>query len=479
MATKKTDNCGHSQCRPNLNRRTFLQAGSIGAMGPSLAHLMAARAQGASHSAKRVIFVFLTGGISHQDSFDMKPEAPADVRGEFKPVATKVPGIQVCEHLPKLAARAHEYALIRSVATNSSGHEQACHMLLTGRLDLPAGFSTRNVPNPNEWPSISSQVMYALRNKTGGLPPSVVLPQPSVNEAARFRPGQYAGRLGNRWESWHVDIAAKCALGNGACPDCFRFDDDEFEHASKTVFDTPMLTLPEGGRLRLSNRVSLLGEIEQQQKSLEEGASTSRLDQQRQQAISVLADAKTRQAFDVENDDPKTIERYGRNKFGLSCLMARRLVEAGVDLVQVNLGKNSTWDTHRRNFVNLKRNLMPHLDQCMSALLDDLKESGLLDDTLVLMSGEFGRTPKINKNAGRDHWGPVMTSLFAGGGVKGGTVIGATDKIAAYPAEDRMTVENLAATMFHTLGIPHDEKWTDVDGRPHEIYRAKPIHQLF
>jgi hypothetical protein len=479
MPQAKRNTCDGSRSHSLVNRRTFLQAGSIGAMGPSLGHLMAARAQGAVSSAKRVIFVFLTGGISHQDSFDMKPHAPSDVRGEFNPVATKTPGIQVCEHLPKFAARSNDYALVRSVATNSSGHEQACHMLLTGRLDLPAGFSTRNVPNPNEWPSIPSQVMYALRNKAGGLPPAVVLPQPSVNEAARFRPGQYAGRLGNRWESWHVDIAAKCALGNGACPDCFRFDDDEFEHASKTVFDTPMLTLPEGGRVRFGNRISLLDEIEQQQKSLERGANTGRLDQHRQQAISVLADQKTRQAFDVENDDPKTIERYGHNKFGLSCLMARRLVEAGVDLVQVNLGKNSSWDTHRRNFVNLKRNLMPHLDQCMSALLDDLKESGLLDDTLVLMTGEFGRTPKINKNAGRDHWGPVMTSLFAGAGVKGGTVIGSTDKIAAYPVEDRMTVENLAATMYHSLGIPHEDKWVDVDGRPHEIYRAKPIHQLF
>ena len=479
MTVADGNNCGHLGCRTSLNRRTFLQAGSIGAMGPSLAHLMAARAQGATSSARRVIFVFLTGGISHQDSFDMKPFAPVDVRGEFNPISTKTPGIQVCEHLPKFAARSNDYALVRSVATNSSGHEEACHMLLTGRLDLPVGFSTRDVPNPNEWPSIPSQVMYALQHKTSGLPPSVVLPQPSVNEAARVRPGQYAGRLGSRWESWHVDIAAKCALGNGACPNCFRFDDGDFEHASNTIFDTPMLTLPEGGRLRFNSRVGLLDEIEQQQKALEKGAVVGRLDQQRQQAISVLADAKTRQAFDVENDDPKTIERYGRNKFGLSCLMARRLVEAGVDLVQVNLGKNSTWDTHRQNFVNLKQNLMPYLDQCMSALLDDLRESGLLDDTLVVMSGEFGRTPKINKDAGRDHWGPVMTSLLAGAGVKGGTVFGATDKLAAYPIEDRVTVENLAATMFHALGIPREDKWHDVDGRPHEIYRAEPIRQIF
>ena len=466
-----------SPCRCQLERRTILKAGTIGLLGPTLADLSRA---GSVHSkAKSVLFIFLTGGLSHQDSFDMKPLAPIDIRGEFNPVATATPGLQICEHLPEFARRSNDYALVRSIATDSSGHEAACHMLLTGRLDLPPGFNPRDAPSPNEWPSLLSQVTYAFRNQRTDLPPAVVLPQPSVNEAARVRPGQYAGKIGSQYEAWHIDIAAKCALGNGACPNCFRFDDDHFDNGSSTVFDTPMLTLPEGGRSRLNGRVGLLSQIEQQQRALEARAEVSQLDRHRQQAISVLADPKTRDAFDVENADPATVQRYGHNKFCLSLLMGFRLIQSGVNLVQVNIGKNSTWDTHRRNFVNLKRNLLPYLDQGMAALLDDLKQSGLLDDTLVIMTGEFGRTPKINKDAGRDHWGPVMTSLFAGGGVKGGNVIGATDALSAYPVEDRYTVENVAATMFNALGIPRDSQWEDIDRRPHDMYRAEPIHKLF
>jgi hypothetical protein len=466
---------------PVTSRRSMLQAGSIGLLGLGLSDLSRARAF-AEHPVvtptRSVIFVFLTGGISHQDSFDLKPEAPETVRGEFRPIATRTPGIDICEHLPLLAERSDKFALVRSVGTNDSGHEVACHMLLTGRLDLPVGFNVNNVPSPNEWPSIPSQVTYATRGRNN-LPPAIVLPQPSVNEANRVRPGQYAGRLGPRYEAWHVDIAAKCPLGNGACPNCFRFDDDHFEHASPTIFDTPMLTLPEGGSLRLGGRVGLLRSIEQQQRELELDAAAGKLSQHRLQAISVLADPKTRRAFEVENADAETLARYGKNKFGLSLLMAYRLVDAGVNLVQVNLGKNSTWDTHRRNFVNLKNNLLPPLDRSVSALLDDLASSGLLDSTLVIVTGEFGRTPKINKDAGRDHWGPVMTSFFAGGGVRGGQVIGATDKLAAYPIADKQTPENVAATIYRTLGIPPTAMWNDFDGRPHELYRGDPIHALF
>ncbi|MHC4880458.1 MAG: DUF1501 domain-containing protein [Planctomycetota bacterium] len=467
----------HAHCGCGIERRTMLKAGSIGLLGPTLSQLALARPE--ATKAKRVLFVFLTGGLAHQDSFDMKPLAPADVRGEFNPVSTATTGLQVCEHLPKLAARTNDYALVRSIGTESSGHELACHMLLTGRLDLPPALNVREAPSPNEWPSFLSQVTYAFQDRKTKLPPAVVLPQPSVNEAARVRPGQYAGRLGPRYEAWHIDIASKCPLGNGACPNCFRFDDDHFDHAATTVFETPMLTLPEGGRFRLNNRVGLLSEIESQQRTLEARADVLKLDRHRQQAVSVLADPATRGAFDVENADPATIERYGHNKFGLSLLMGYRLIEAGVNLVQVNLGKNSSWDTHRRNFVNLKRNLFPYFDQSVSALLDDLKQSGLLDSTLVIVTGEFGRTPKINKDAGRDHWGPVMTSLFAGGGVRGGNVIGTTDALAAYPVEDKYTVENITATMFDALGIPRHAQWEDVDRRPHEFYRANPISRLF
>ncbi len=466
---------------PWPTRREALQAGAIGLLGLGMAELSALRglANAETPRARSVIFIFLTGGLSHLDSFDLKPEAPDSIRGEFQPIATRTPGIRIGEHLPLLAQRSDKWALVRSVGTGSNGHEEACHMLLTGRLDMPAGFSTQNVPNPNEWPSIASLVNFARQGRgRNNLPPAIVLPEPSVNESGRVRPGQYAGRLGTRWEAWHLHMAAKCPLGNGACPHCFRFEGTPFRHAADTIFETPSLTLPEGGSNRLRGRIALLANLEQQRRDLERRAESQRLDRHRQQALTVLNDPRTRQAFEVERADARTLARYGRNKFGLSLLMAYRLVEAGVNLVQVNLGKNSSWDTHRRNFVNLKDNLLPYFDRSVSALLDDLAGSGLLRDTLVIVTGEFGRTPRINRDAGRDHWGPVMSVLLAGGGIQGGRVIGASDRIGAQPVADRQTPENLAATLYAALGIPHTTTWNDTDGRPYELYRGQPIRGL-
>lgn len=464
-----------------LNRRDAMQMGALGLAGLGAVDWAARESVAAVKPvtpAKSVIFVFLTGGISQQDSFDMKPGAPADVRGEFQPINTKTPGLQICEHLPRLAQRTEDYAILRTMATGNNGHEVACHMMLTGRQDLPPAFNTNQVPSPNEWPSLAAQITYATKGRNN-LPPAIVLPQPSVNEIGRVRPGQYAGRLGPLWEAWHVDIAAKCALGNGACPDCFRFDGSPFKHGSDTIFDTPHLNLPDGGTDRFDHRLALLAGIEDQRGYLRNSERSQKLGRFRDQAISVLADPVTKQAFEVEHADPKLLERYGKNKFGLSCLMAFRLVKAGVNFVQVNLGKNSSWDTHYGNFVNLKNNLLPPTDRCISALLDDLRDSGLLDSTLLVVAGEFGRTPKINKDAGRDHWGPTNTALFAGAGVRGGNVIGETDNLAAYPISDRCTTENFAATIFDTLGIPHNTHWTDqLDGLSHRIYKGEPIAGL-
>jgi hypothetical protein len=462
-------------------RRAALQAGAIGLLGMSMPEVAALQslASPTTPRARSVIFVFLTGGLSHLDSFDLKPDAPDTIRGEFQSIATRTPGIRICEHLPMLAQRSDKYALIRSMATGSDGHEVACHMLLTGRLDLPVGFSLQNVPNPHEWPSMPALVNFAKNGRgRNNLPPSVVLPEPSINEAGKVRPGQYAGRLGPRWEAWHLPMATKCALGNGACPHCFRFEGTAFEHEPATIFETPALTLPDGGAERLRGRLGLLESLEQGRRATTHNEESQRLDRHRQQALTVLNDPRTRRAFEVESADPRTLARYGRNKFGLSLLMAYRLVEAGVSLVQVNLGKNSTWDTHRRNFVNLRDNLFPHFDRSVSALLDDLSQSGMLRDTLVIVTGEFGRTPRINRDAGRDHWGPVMSLMMAGGGVQGGRVIGASDRIGAQPSADRLTPENLAATVYDALGIPHDTTWRDTDGRPYEMYRAQPIAGL-
>jgi hypothetical protein len=464
---------------PLLDRRAALQAGAIGLLGLGMPQLAALQANARTPRARSVIFVFLTGGLSQLDSFDLKPEAPDSIRGEFKPIDTRTPGIRICEHLPMLAQRSDQYALVRSMATGSDGHEIACHMLLTGRLDLPAGFSLQNVPNPNEWPSIPALVNFARQGRGhNGMPSSVVVPEPSINEAGKVRPGQYAGRLGPRWEAWHVPMATKCALGNGACPHCFRHDGTPYEHEPATIFETPTLTLPDGGPDRLRGRVDLLASLEHQRRALDLNAEGQRLDRHRQQALTVLNDPRTRAAFQVENAEARTLERYGKNKFGLSMLMARRLVEAGVTLVQVNLGKNSSWDTHRRNFDNLRDNLLPYFDRSVSALLDDLAQSGLLRETLVIVTGEFGRMPRINRDAGRDHWGPVMSLLLAGGGIQGGRVIGASDRMAAQPSAERQTPENLAATLYASLGIPLDLPWHDMDGRPFELCRGEPIPGL-
>ena len=471
--------------KPNLKRRTFLRTGLLTGCGLSLVdHVFrseyARAASGSSGSETNCIMLYMTGGPAQQETFDMKPDAPEGIRGEFNPVSTSVPGTMASEHLPLLGARVHNFTLHRGMKTNSSGHEPACHMLLTGRMDLPPNFTLNNIPNAMEFPTLASQVKYAYRGQRDlNLPPAAILPEPSVNEAARFRPGQYAGQMGKLWEAWHIDIAANCPLGNGACPDCFRFEGTPFEHAAKTIFTTPSLKLPEGGHKRFRGRLDFLDFIQGQQSQLEE--STGGLDQHRRQAISVLTDPDVRAAFDVERSDPKVVERYGRNKFGLSLLMGQRLISAGVPLVQVNLGKNSSWDTHRRNFPNLKENLLPPLDKGMSALLDDMAASGLLDETLVIMAGEFGRTPKINKNNSRDHWPRANFAFMAGGGMNHGQIIGSTDKHGNEPNDRPVKFQEVFATLYNCLGINTETATvTDTQGRPHYLVDSgtKPIREL-
>jgi uncharacterized protein (DUF1501 family) len=244
--------------------------------------------------------------------------------------------------------------------------------------------------------------------------------------------------------------------------------------------------LPDGLHApRLASRLDLVKHIDQQRSDLDRSARTEPLDRFRQGVVSLLMDSKTRQAFDVVNADATVLDRYGRNSFGWSLLMARRLVEAGVNMVQVNLGNNETWDTHGEAFPHLKNNLFPPTDRALSALLDDLQDSGLLDSTLVVMAGEFGRTPKIShlpqyyKLPGRDHWGRVQTVFFAGGGIAGGRVIGSSDKIGAFPASDPQTPDNMAATIYHALGIPATAAWHDELDRPHQVYYGEPIRDLF
>lgn len=471
---------------PRMTRRAAVQAGALGLLGLGINHVRALRAGESSAAPARhagaCIYIFLSGGLAQHDSFDMKPEAAVDVRGEFQPIATRTAGIQICEHLPMLAQRSHLWALCRSVTHSSNEHSAGHHIMLTGRSDIPRGFNP-SVPGAMDHPSVAAiaNVMTASRNN---LPPAVVLPEKLVHNTGRVIPGQFAGHMGAQRDPWFVEASPFHATSYGAFPD-YRFDHQQRGNADARVFQAPSLTLPHGlSEQHFHGRLELLGTLDRQRRMLDHAARTERFDGFRQDAIALLTDAAVHRALDVTRADEREQERYGKNAFGWSLLMARRLVEAGVNLVQVNLGNNETWDTHGNAFPHLKDKLFPPTDRALSALLDDLHERGLLDQTLIVMAGEFGRTPKISllpqhyKLPGRDHWGAVQSVFFAGGGVQGGRVLGASDRIGAYPADDPQSPENLAATIYSSLGIPATAAWYDSLHRPHLIYHGEPITEL-
>ncbi|MBI1913915.1 MAG: DUF1501 domain-containing protein [Planctomycetes bacterium] len=469
---------------PVFTRRTALQAGAVGLLGLGTNHLEALRAAAPSkHPARTAIYIFLSGGLAQHDSFDMKPDAPADIRGEFKPIATRTPGIRICEHLPLLAARSHLWALVRSLTHPSNDHSAGHLMMLTGRSPLPPGFDP-SAPRPTDWPAIAAVAGAATRPRNN-LPPAAVLPDRLVHYSGRVIPGAFAGLMGPRHNPWFIEASPYDPAAYGAYPE-YEFDHQERPFNSRGKrFQAPNLGLPEGvGAGRLGDRLGLLKQIDVQRRDLERAATVGNFDRFRQGSIALLTNPRTRKAFDVTNAEPHVQDRYGRNAFGWSLLMARRLVEAGVNMVQVNLGNNETWDTHGNAFPHLKEKLFPPADRAISALLDDLNESGLLESTLLVMAGEFGRTPKVTrlpqyyKLPGRDHWGAVQTVFFAGGGVRGGTVVGSSDKIGGHPATEPQTPENMAATIYSSLGIPQTMMWHDALDRPHHIYYGKPIAGL-
>jgi hypothetical protein len=472
---------------PTITRRTAVQAGAISLLGLGMNHVAALRAMASGSgtrapTARAVIYIFLSGGLSQLDSFDLKPDAPEAVRGEFRPMATRTAGVQISEHLPLLAARSHLWALCRSLTHPSNDHSASHLIMLTGRSQLPVGFDPAH-PKPTDWPSIAAVAGRASVPRNN-LPPAIILPELLVHREGRVIPGQLAGEMGSHWDPWVVQASPYNPTSYGAYPE-FGFHHERGAENPKTLaFQAPDLRLPEGlTRPRMADRVGLLNIIEGQVWNLEHQAELVGFSHYREQAVSLLSATRIRDAFDVVHADARTQERYGRNSFGRSLLMARRLVEAGVNLVQVNLGNNETWDTHQSAFPNLKNFLFPPTDRAVSALLDDLQATGLLDSTLVVMAGEFGRTPRIStlpgaKLPGRDHWGAVQTVFFAGSGVRGGRVIGSSDKNGAFPATDPQTPENLAATIYRALGLPGTTAWRDPAGRPHFIYQGEPIAGL-
>jgi hypothetical protein len=476
---------------PTVNRRVALQAGAVSLLGLGMEHVAALRASAAKPadpkpadqrepSARSVIYIFLSGGLAQHESFDPKPDAPAEIRGEFGTIPTRIPGIRITEHLPLLAARSDRWALVRSLTHKSNDHSLGHHIMLTGRSEAPPGFNP-SAPQGTDHPSIAA-IAGVLTTGRNNLPPAIVLPEKLVHNTGRVLPGQFAGVLGRQHDPWFLEASAFEPRAYGAYPD-YEFDHQDRKYSAKRkAFVIPDLSLPQGvDDARFGGRLDLLHHIDAQRQSLAEAAAAGLFSRTRADAVSLLTDARVRRAFDLNRANPKDLDRYGRNAFGWSLLMAARLVEAGVKLVQVNLGNNETWDTHGNAFPHLKEKLLPPMDRSVSALLDDLDDRGLLGETLIVMASEFGRTPRVStlpqhyKGPGRDHWGAVQSVWLAGGGVAGGRVVGSSDKTGGYPATEPQTPENFAATIYAALGLPKTLSWHDAANRPHNLYHADPM----
>lgn len=458
MASRLFRQANDAALAHRFSRRTFLQAGGLSTLGLQLPHLLASRAEGRTTvpRAKSCILLFATGGPAQQETFDPKPEANDGYRGEFKPIATRVPGVQICELLPLMAQQAERYAIIRSTHHGSNTHGVGVHYNLSGLKHAPR---TQGEPQNGriDPPSISG-VMRQLRGDRNGLPGSVHLPV-RIGDQNNFQwAGQGAGLLGPKYDPLTL------------------IDDAWWPGSMPPGFMPPA----EVDVARHRRRASLLRDINAPSPS--PPSSVQAYARYSDQALSILESKSAWEAFLLQDERPETIERYGDNKFGRSCLVARRLIEAGVSLVTVPwmfLHSTQNFDTHAKHFQVMKDVLMPPVDRAFSALLEDLAERGLLDETLVVWTGEFGRTPTINKNAGRDHWGAVYSTVLAGGGIRGGQAYGSSDKIGGQPVDDPVHVRDLFATIYHALGFSHDTKVLDPTGRPHFFIEGKVVEKLF
>lgn len=480
-----------------VDRRCAIQAGAISLLGLGMNHLVGLRqlygnttqtgstskSSDGSGKAKSCIFIFLSGGLAQHESFDPKPLAPADVRGEFGTVNTKISGIHFSEHLPLLAASNQRFALVRTVTHPSNDHSAGHHIMLTGRSMIPPGFDP-NAPTVKDYPSIAAMI-GRLRRPDNNLPPSIILPEKLVHNTGRIIPGQGAGMMGRSHDSWFVDASPFHNQSYGAFPE-YEFDHQQRGKESGRKFEAPHLALqPDSDARTAVKRLELLTQLKEQSRQLSSAVERYGLDESRQKVISMLTDGKIHQALQATSADTKVQERYGANSFGWSLMMARELVALGVPLVQVNLGNNETWDTHGNAFPHLKDKLLPPTDKALAALFEDLEATGLLSETLVVVASEFGRTPKIShlpqhyKLPGRDHWGALQSVLIAGAGIAGGTCLGKSDALGAYPSDRPVTPEELAATIYYALGIPATTTWEDAESRPHAVYYGEPVRELF
>jgi hypothetical protein len=457
-----------------VSRREVLRAGGLGLAGLSLPALLRSRQAEASAGqpnstgrgrARSCIVLFLMGGPPQHSTWDPKPDAPAEVRGEFRPIPTTVPGLQICELLPQTARLADRLCVLRAVSSNDNAHSSSGYYMLTGQPHQPMNFENANPGAPNDHPNVGA-VVRRLREGRGprALPAAVRLPHRIFNTDASVWPGQDAGFLGRGADPWLFTCRP-------ASPD-FRVPD----------FALPVDVGPD----RLERRCSLLEKVNRTLDAADRGGVLAAFDRQSQQAFDLVRSPRARRAFALDEEPAGVRDRYGRSQFGQSCLLARRLVEAGVCLVQVNWYRgpdeppdNPCWDSHTNEAQRLRTVLMPPLDRAYSALLEDLEQRGLLAQTLVVCTAEFGRTPRINPRAGRDHWGHVYPAVLAGGGVRGGQVVGSSDRQGGQPKDGRVRPEDLTATLFHALGHEPDTLIHDGLGRPVPISRGEVVRQVF
>jgi Protein of unknown function (DUF1501) len=447
-------------------RREWLRVGGLGAFGLTLPGLLAAReAQAAAGKrrgkARACIVLFFLGGPPQHDTWDPKPEAPAEIRGDLKPIATATPGLLVGELMPRTARLMDQIAILRAMHTGDNAHSSSGYFMTTGKAHQPLGVENAKPGPPNNWPSLGA-VVRRLWAGPSPLPPAMTLPEQSANDGNRTWPGQDAGFLGRSADPWLLNCTPEA-----------------------DGFQVPGLGLPTDiSGERFDGRRTLLREVNARLDAVHRSDVLDHYDARAQKAFDLISSSEARSAFDLGQEPARVRDRYGLCRFGQSCLLARRLVEAGVPFVRVNWTRvkgafnNGHWDTHSKNTGGMKQ-LMPIMDRAYSALLEDLGERGLLDDTLVVWTGEFGRTPKINRAAGRDHWGHVFSVALAGGGVRGGQVIGSSDRIGGHPRDGRVLPPDLAATVLHCLGIPPGSEIQDSQGRPLPASRGQVIQGLF
>ncbi|MBA4188158.1 MAG: DUF1501 domain-containing protein [Planctomycetaceae bacterium] len=436
---------------PGPTRREAITVGSLGAL--TLPQLLSARESAPPRRPKACIMLFLLGAPPQQETWDPKPDSPVEARGDMGVIRTATPGLIIGETMVKTSRWTEKIAVLRAVSTNDSSHSSSGYYMTTGYPHAPVGVENAKPGSPNDWPSLGAVVRRVLQPQCK-LPAAITLPEQSANDGNLTWPGQDAGFLGRGSDPWLLNCEPE-----------------------KGKFDIPGLTLPpDVSEPRFGERRQLLEGIDHLSARSDERGIAAK-------AFEMIASPAARKAFELDSEDVRTRDRYGRSRFGQSCLLARRMVEAGVPLIRVNWTRvagapnNGHWDTHSKNSESLRK-MMPILDTAYTALLEDLSDRGMLNDTLVVWCAEFGRTPKINGGGGRDHWGPVFSVALAGGGVKGGAVYGASDKLAAYPKDGRVTPQDLHATIYHCLGIPKNAEIHDGLGRPLPVTRGEPVRQI-